>query len=399
MRSCLLSLPRRRLRPARSRGAALLLVLMLIPALSLLGTSLLSQVTLEGDRVLAQFEDAQAFHYAEAGLRRAAWALETLGQLESVGQSLPTGVIACTATQGSQTAGGVDWWGGSIAISSTGRCGRSQRTLSAQFAVSPAESIIDLKNVITSGGLVTVLSPNPPMVYSTVNGKVLSGDPATSLCSVLGNHPVTITTVPALAIQAKVADILSRFPSTIVTGAQLDASTPCNPFDFVGGVSIPGVYYTNDPGIFVPTTNYTPGCIEVHDECIWLIENGAAFGKDFSIVGDSYDDRLLILVTEDPCTGKGWWANKGFATSNVSVVALTDGYYHWDKECILAAVSLYTSDHFWAAKGQDFYYCPTALDAWIDGLGPRGLVPSVAGTSGLGTLSMSAGTFTQSYGP
>jgi hypothetical protein len=301
--------------------------------------------------------------------------------------------------QGGQTAGSVDWWGGPITISSTGRCGRSQRTLAAQFTAAAAESTIDLKNVITSSGPVTVLSPNPPVVYSTVNGKVLSGDPATDLSSVLGNHPVFITAVPALDIQAKIADIRSRFPSTTVTGEQLDASSPCHPFDFVGGVSTPGVYYTNDPGVFVPTTNQTPGCIEVHDECIWLIENGAKFGKDFEIFGDSYDDRLLILVTEDPCTGKGWWADKGFVTSNVSVLVLTDGYYHWDKECILAAVSLYTSDHLWAAKGQDFYYCPTALDTWIDGLGPRGLVPPVAGTSGLGTVSMTAGTLMQSYGP
>jgi hypothetical protein len=77
---------------------------------------------------------------------------------------------------------------------------------------------------------------------------------------------------------------------------------------------------------------------------------------------------------------------------------LSDGYFHWDKECTLAAVSLYTSDHLDAAKGQDFNYS-AALDAWIDSLDGRGLIPRIVGSNPTGTLAMAIGSMTQTYGP
>lgn len=394
-----LHLQRRRFRPQRSRGAALLLVLFIVPALSLLGTALLSQTTLEGDRVLAQLEDMQSWYYAEAGLDRAVWALEQTGQLQTPGQSLPAGVFAASATQGGVSTGALDWWGGAVTISATGQSGRSKRTLSAQYTPDPSGSGINLKNVITSGGLITIASPNPPAVCSYVNGPVVTGNASTDLSSVLGTHPVTVTPVPPLDISAAIAFVKAHYSWTTVTSAQIDASTPTNPFQFTGGASTPAVYYTNDPGLYVPTTGNNPSCVRVQNECIWLIENGVNLSKTFEIVGAGYTDKLLVLIAEDPSSTRGFWTDKTVMTDDVTVMVLSDGYMHFGKESTLVAVSLYTSDYFDATKGQDFGYVPAALDSWIDSLDERGLIPRIVGTTPTGTLSMAAGSLSQTYGP
>jgi type II secretory pathway component PulK len=79
------------------RGAALLLVLLLIPALAIVGAAFLKMATVEGDRTRAQEQQAQALYYAEGGVARANWALIAKGKLDKVNNSMPTGVTACTA--------------------------------------------------------------------------------------------------------------------------------------------------------------------------------------------------------------------------------------------------------------------------------------------------------------
>src|SRR2546426_9169866 len=73
-------------------GAALLLVLILVPALALVSAAFLKMAGLEGDRTRAEAQTVQGLYYAEGGVARAAWALTAKGKLDLVDDYMPAGV-------------------------------------------------------------------------------------------------------------------------------------------------------------------------------------------------------------------------------------------------------------------------------------------------------------------
>jgi len=344
--------------------------------------------TLEGARTHAELQMAQSLYYAEGGLARANWALVTKEKLEKVGQQLPTGVSACIASEGGQTSGDVDWDGDPIIVTATGIAGPYQRQARSQFLTSNED--VDLKHVITSPGAVQIASPNPPTVSSTVNGPVWSGDPSTDLASVLGTHPVTITDIHMLDVEEAIDDIRDDYAEVVVTGAQVASSSAASPYPMVGGAN-PGIYYTNDPGLWVPATP-PAGCITVTGECLWLIENGANFGKDFSFVGLGTDARLYLLIDKDT-NDKGLTCDKTVSSSNLAILVVTDGTIDYHKECTLLSISMYGLD-VTAAKGQNFAYDALLLGPWIDSLKGRDLLPEVDGDTN-GTLTKIAGSWSE----
>jgi Tfp pilus assembly protein PilX len=121
----------------KSRGAALLLVLIVVPALSIVGVSLLSLATLEGGRARAQQQIAQSLYSAEGGVARGMWVLKTTGQLSNVGQQLPGGVSASSVNQGGLSSGAVNWNGGNITLSASGASGPSPAPFNASSTLPP----------------------------------------------------------------------------------------------------------------------------------------------------------------------------------------------------------------------------------------------------------------------
>lgn len=367
---------RARCRRRRDRGAALLLVVMVVPALSLLGMGLLSSATLEGDRAKAQLQLAQSFYYAEGGVARGRWVLDSTQNLGQVGQQLPAGIVAMTATQGGQTTGTFTWNGGNISLVSTGAAGPYQRKVQTHFQPQPPV-VVDLKNLITSPGLVDVKSSNP---VSTVNGKVLTGDAGTTLSGVLGTHPITVANVGNLSVPAAIALIKSLYSEVTVTSNQINNSSLASPYVMDGSVST-AVYYTNDPGFVMPNGS-TVKCVQISGEVIWLVENGWWVGKQFVFQGVGANPRLFLLVSEDPNNGTGFDARKEIDASTVNLLLVTDGDVDWRKECTLGSVSMYGGEQVGAEKGQIWGYDTAVMDPWIDSLQSRNLLPLASNPTG-----------------
>jgi len=372
-------------RPRRNRGVALLLVILTLPALSLLGIGLLGNATLEGDRTIAQKQMTQCLYAAEGGLARARWALLTTGQLGNVGQMLPAGISSASASQAGATTGAMAW-SGLITLSATGSAGPYTRTVSAQVNPIPPASV-DLKNVITSPGEIEVKSPSH--AQSIVEGKVLTGDEDTDLSACAGNHPVTVANVGLLDAPGTINAIRAAYSEITVTSAQINSSSTVSPFIMDGSAGT-AVYWTNDPG-FTISNGSTIKQITVMGEVIWLVQEGWWVGKQFHIVGSGPNPRLYILASKNPSNGQGFDARKEMQTSgSVALLVITDGDMDFRKECVLDKVSLYGSV-VGAEGGQYFAYDIAVHDPWIDTLVARGLLPLVVG--GAASLASVSGSW------
>jgi len=363
-------------RPRRNRGAALLLVILTLPALSLLGMGLLGTATLEGDRTIAQKHMTQCLYSAEGGLARARWALLTTNQLGNVGQMLPAGISAASAAQGGATSGAMAWTG-TITLSATGTSGPYSRTVARQITPVPPASV-DLKNVITSPGEIDIKS-QVCQAPSTVNGKVLTGDSDTDLSDCYGTHPVTVANVGMLSVPSTINAIRAAYNEVTVTSSQINSSSTASPYIMDGSAGTK-VYWTNDPG-FTMSNGSTIKQITVLGEVIWLVEEGWWVGKQFRFVGSGPNPRLYILVSKNSSNGSGFDARKEMQSIGVALLIITDGEMDYRKECSLDKVSMYGSE-VGAEKGQYFAYDAAVLDPWIDSLVSRGLLPLVAGGSG-----------------
>lgn len=363
------------------RGASLLLVLLVIPSLALVGGAFLKMATIEGDRTRAQAQDSQSLYYAEGGVARAAWALVAKSKLDKVNNSMPAGVTACTANQGGATSGSVNWNGPNVTFTATGSSAAWSRKVQGIFAVSAPT--VNLKNVITSPGLIDIKSPNPPTVCSTVNGPVVSGDAATDLSSVLGVHPLTIASVLMLDVPSAITEILATYNETVVTSAQITATSFGSPYAMSGGAGT-GVYYTNDPGLWVGNSGGGQKAISVQGECIWCIRGGANLGKEFRFQPVDASAKLLVLIAKD-AGGNGLDVEKAADTVALPIVIVSDGTLTFRKECHLSDVAMYGSS-IGSANGENFFYDPAVLDALIDDLDSRNLLPKVLGpTTGMVT--------------
>jgi hypothetical protein len=363
-------------RRRRNRGAALLLVILTLPALSLLGMGLLGNATLEGDRTIAQKKMTQSLYSAEGGLARSRWALLTTGQLGNVGQMLPAGITAASASQNGASTGPMAW-SGVITLSATGTSGPYTRTVTAQINPVPPASV-DLKNVITSPGEIDIKSHICPAL-STVEGKVLTGDSDTDLSACLGNHPVTVASVGMLDVSGKIAAIRAAYNEVTVTSAQINSSSVANPFIMDGSAGLK-VYWTNDPG-FTISNGSSIKQVTVKGEVIWLVEGGWWVGKQFHIVGSGPNPRLYILAGKNTSNNKGFDARKEMQSSgNVALLIITNGSMDFRKECDLSQVSMYGSV-VGAESGQYFAYNAAVHDAWIDSLVQNNLLPIIAGSA------------------
>jgi hypothetical protein len=361
----------------------------LVPALALVGGAFLKMATIEGDRTRAQEQDAASLYYAEGGVARAAWALVAKSKLDKVNNSMPAGVTACTANQGGSTSGSLDWSGPSVSITATGSSGAFSRKVQGTFSVSAPK--VNLKNVITSPGLIDIQSPNPPTVFSTVNGPVVSGDPSTDLSSVLGVHTLSIATVLMLDVPTAITNILAAYSETVVTSAEITSSSYASPYAMSGGAGT-GVYYTNDPGLWVSNSGGGQKAISVQGECIWCIRGGGNFGKEFQFQPLDASAKLLLLIEKDG-GGNGLDVEKIADTSTLPIVVVTDGSITFRKECQLSDVAMYGGS-IGSAKGQDFNYDPLVLDGLIDNLDSRNLLPKVLNPA-TGLVTRLSGTWAE----
>jgi len=374
-------------RPRHDRGAALLLVILTLPALSLLGVGLLGNATLEGDRAVAQEKLVQCLYSAEGGLARSRWALSTTGQLGDVGQLLPAGISAANATQGGVSTGAMSW-NGTITLAATGSAGPYSRTVSAQIDPVPPESV-DLKNVITSPGKIEVKSCTYP-ANSFLDGKVLTGDDETDLTGVFGTHPVTVADVGMLNVTAAIAAIRAAYDEITVTSEDINGSSAANPFVMDGSAGT-AVYFTNDPGLTISNGSSVKQ-ITILGEVIWLVDGGWWVGKQIDITGSGPDPRLYILASKNPSSGKGFDAQKEMQTSGgVALMIITNGDMDFRKQCTLNNVSMYGSK-VGAECGEYFVYDAAVQDPWIDSLTSRGLLPVPGG--GSGSFTTVAGSWT-----
>jgi len=348
-----------------------------LPALSLLGAGLLGTATLEGDRTVAQEQMVQCLYSAEGGLARSRWALSTTGQLQDVGQMLPAGITAASATQGGASSGAIAW-SGTITLSATGSSGPYSRTAGAQIDPVPPASV-DLKNVITSPGEIDIKSCNYP-ANSFLEGKVLTGDADTDLSGVLGNHPVTVADVGMLDVSSAIALIRAAYDEIAVTSEEINSSSTTTPFVMDGSAGT-AVYWTDDPG-FTISNGSSIKQVTVLGEVIWLVEEGWWVGKQFNIVGSGPNPRLYILASKNPSSGKGFDARKEMLTSGgVALLIITDGEMDFRKQCTLNNVSIYGS-YVGAECGEYFVYDAAVQDPWLDSLLSRGLLPLPGGGSG-----------------
>ena len=359
----------------RARGSALVAVLLLTPALALIGAACLELGALEGARVRAQIDARQALLWAESGLVRSNWALTHGANLEAASTLLPAGIVFVAATQSGRTTGPVAWSGAPVALTAVGEVHNTRRTARAQYQTSDYLSMY--KNVLVSPGNITVQSPNPPAVVSSVNGPVLTGDATTDLSSVLGNHPMTVDAVPLVDVDGFITRMLSTSAYTAVNSGQITSSSPSSPY-LMDAVNSTRLYYTNDPGLHVANSGGSSG-IQIRGTVFWLIRNGAYFGKEVQITAYDASARLVIVASEDPSNLKGWDLDK-LGVINVPTVLVSDGQLYYNKESALDNISMYGSS-IYAAKGQDFRYDPAIMDPFIDQLKASNELPPPVGVS------------------
>lgn len=356
-------------RPSGRRGGALVGVLALTPALALLGAALLQAGGFEGERTLTQSVDVQALLWADGALGRCAWALASGVALENVGTFSPPQVVFSQAVQAGRTSGQVIWNGDAVTLTAVGVVRGVRRTVRQTYDTANLSNLY--KNVMVSPGDINIASPNPPTVVSMVQGPVLTGSVTTNLSSVLGVHPVTVSTVPQLDAAGFIQRMLSQNAYTVITGSQVSASHAGAPL-FLDAISSTRVYYSNDPGLNVPT-NGPPAYVIVRGTVFWLIENGARFGKEIQVSAFDTSSRLVIVATQDPGSSKGWDLDK-LGVIDVPTVLVSDGRLYYNKESNLGNISMYGSQ-IDAAKGQDFRYDPAVMDPFIDTLQANGDLP------------------------
>jgi hypothetical protein len=369
----------------RENGSALLLVLTTLPALSLLGASLLHNATLDGDRTLAQERAVQSLYSAEGGLARARWALEATGRLEDVARQLPAGVTAANATQGGVSTG-LFAWSGAITLSATGSSGLSSRTVGQQIEPDPPATV-DFKHVITSPGAIDIKSCVFPNA-SWVEGDILTATEC-DLTDVLGIHPVTTAGVGTVDVEAAIAAIRAAVIEIPVTSAEIEASSPGDPYVMDGSAST-AVYWTNDPGLTLSNGGSTKQ-ITILGEVLWLVEDGWWVGKELQLAGSGPDPRLYILASKNPTNGKGFDAQKQMQTSGgLALLLITDGDLDFRKQCTLGNVAMFGA-RVGAECGEYFVYDPATMDPWIDSIASRGWLPLPGG--GSGSLAIVSGSW------
>jgi hypothetical protein len=361
------------------RGAALLLVLIVVPALSIVGLSLLSMASFEAGRARAQQQIAQCLYSAEGGVARGTWVLLNSSQLGNVAQQLPAGVSACTATQGAATTGALNWNGANISLKATGVSGPYTRQVQRQFK--PKGQSLNLKNVITTPGDIDMKK------NCTINGPILTADPDPQLDGIGGTHPVTIAPVPALDVGVTIDNILAAYNEVTVTSAQIGASSVASPVVMNGGAGT-AVYYTNDPGLWVSNSGGGNKCVSVEGECIWVIKGGADIGKEFTFSPVGTNPRLLILVAQG-----GWDVQKAIDAVGLALIVITNGDMDYKKAGTFSNVSMYSTSVD-TDKDQNWNYVAATMDPWQDSLDSRNLLPRVGGTT-TGTLTSLSGTWSE----
>lgn len=121
-------------------GFVLIGVVMFVLALTILGLSLFSLSSYEGQFMNRSLDETRAFYLAQGGLERAKAVLAVpSGRLEDVKLSLPyEGVSYAVASQRRSaavvdTTGPLDWSGDTVTVRVLARLGRSSRMLEAQF--------------------------------------------------------------------------------------------------------------------------------------------------------------------------------------------------------------------------------------------------------------------------
>lgn len=302
---------------ASSRGFALVGVVMFVLVLTILGLSLFSLSSIEGQFLNQSTSRAEAFYAASEGLERARFVLATTDSLDSVASWLEVGGTIAYAVAMQQQGANVDSagpiaWNGAPVVVRVLAIKRGQRSF-LETRLEPLREEDLYRRLVTLSNTLNVAHENPDNPgQSTVSRTILNGEiwenvTNGSIVGIPGLHyPSTNTDpVPDPDVDSYLAQHLWD-----------SATTPLPHNALNGDYSLDATGYPNNVRFYRTTgtlgdagwslnkagQSYT---IRVKGRVIWMFDHGVRFDGGVQVQHDlipTPEDALIIVARHGPIT-------------------------------------------------------------------------------------------------
>jgi hypothetical protein len=330
-------LPRSAARPPgsrgreRERGFAIIGVVMLVLALTILGLSLFSLSSFESQFLGRSLERQQAFFAASGGLERAKFNLIRGGLREHAGFGLPAdGVDSARAWQvvaGDTVSLGAIAWGTPIHIDVYGRSGDTRSAVHATFTPG-TQSDFYRRLVTTSGAVDLVYGPPHDQMIRAIGKIYEAGSSAAWVPHLASPVPDSIRHGATWIVPPSVDDLFLAHPSPPPANRTVVGGNPVFTLDAAG----------LQPGFFTSDQAGSPFDVEelggtfdilVRGPAVWLLPDGFRAYSWVNIRSFGNDPNTCLVIVagraQPPWQDRGIWFEDGGFTSDVPVILVTDG--------------------------------------------------------------------------
>lgn len=364
-------------------GFILPAVIMFVAVLTILGLSLFSLSSYEGQFMNASLDRSQAFYLASGAIDRARFLLTIPPyNLATVAGNLGPGITYAEAIQGGNNSGPVQWNGDPVEIRVEAEKNGQRRRLEARFNPdwsAPYDNLFSMSSVNrglkiskTSGsgdpnghtylyGTVwqTYQGTDPPPGYHWYDDIYPTGDPT--------SFDVIKSPVPLPQVPAFVSGNWAGAAAPAWTG--LGGQNICN-LDATAGGDPDRVRFFKTPKVSgdwsLDIQSGQPVDVNVNGIAIWLLDSGLRSTRTVRVNGASND--LLVICAKKTRDSQGLLIYGvenvgmvfvgGFHSPTVPVILVSDGYVAMDNDA-LPTVSTLDCTLGWTAIYSDF--------AWIEG--------------------------------